>query len=257
MRGTARTVNAFRSQSRFIPACAGNRIGCQPRCRSTTVHPRVCGEQIRIHCEMSDRDGSSPRVRGTADDLPLCPDPVRFIPACAGNRGPSGGIGTLGSVHPRVCGEQCASGQSQHHEIGSSPRVRGTGEPTSSAVSNRRFIPACAGNSISPIRYFVSVSVHPRVCGEQGYRNSDCHFNLGSSPRVRGTGLAAPSGRRLIRFIPACAGNRQKSGIGGVDQTVHPRVCGEQGAGIIYCSRYSGSSPRVRGTAPVGAAECV
>ena len=52
---------------RFIPACAGN----SPRIRrvrvTDPVHPRVCGEQENVNNVVYLRDGSSPRVRGTAN----------------------------------------------------------------------------------------------------------------------------------------------------------------------------------------------
>ncbi len=70
---------------RFIPACAGNAQEEQLRWKKLSVHPRVCGER-RCECGAEhDRDGSSPRVRGTRVNL-LKPDFWRrFIPACAGN----------------------------------------------------------------------------------------------------------------------------------------------------------------------------
>ena len=50
------------------------------------------------------------------------------------------------------------------------------------------------------------------------------------------------------RFIPACAGNRRRSGCCYSTTSVHPRVCGEQNDGIMRTHCECGSSPRVRGT---------
>ena len=50
---------------------------------------------------------------------------------------------------------------------GSSPRVRGIREKFPGEVTFRRFIPACAGNSIAMPGIGVRRPVHPRVCGEQ------------------------------------------------------------------------------------------
>ena len=76
---------------------------------------------------------------------------------------------------------------------------------------------------------------------------------LGSSPRERGTLVAAPDAHRRHRFIPARAGNapgpRRSPGIA----TVHPRASGERTAGPGGGEMRSGSSPRERGT-PVYAA---
>ena len=142
-----------------------------------------------------------------------------------------------------------------------------------------RFIPACAGNTLSQ--------------GDSRYRSS------GSSPPVRGTPrpLAPPVAHRAYRFIPACAGNttsradrtvgadqrfipacagntaRTNLGITGgyqrfipacagntslerrlatVAWPVHPRLCGEHDSESVSrsCSNriIAGSSPPVRGT---------
>ena len=50
--------------------------------------------------------GSSPRVRGTEDDLQKFGGDVRFIPACAGNSHVVSPYNWQIAVHPRVCGEQ-------------------------------------------------------------------------------------------------------------------------------------------------------
>ena len=132
--------------------------------------------------------GSSPRVRGTPLARPTAVRATRFIPACAGNSGRSIASMRRSTVHPRVCGELIA------------------GRPE--RVQLCRFIPACAGNS--------------RVLGRSRLGHS------GSSPRVRGTLVAASAGRCGERFIPACAGN--STGVA-TDTIID-----------------GGSSPRVRGT---------
>ena len=152
----------------------------------------------------------------------------RFIPACAGNspardppnRGPA--------VHPRVCGELALSYLGSQGTIGSSPRVRGTQLRRSPRPDERRFIPACAGNSPRPALAIARPSVHPRVCGELAIGGDGGGDYRGASPRVRGT-----RSEGFARDPP---------------RPVHPRVCGE----LAVTSRSSGvnigSSPRVRGT---------
>ena len=72
----------------------------------SSVHPRVCGEQVVPYYQSRDYIGSSPRVRGTANQGRWRLSALRFIPACAGNSlDPIVNIGSA-SVHPRVCGEQ-------------------------------------------------------------------------------------------------------------------------------------------------------
>ena len=92
----------------------------------------------------------------------------------------------------------------------------------------RRFIPACAGNTLSDAIGSIAVPVHPRVCGE--------HNPPGA--------YAEPPGR----FIPACAGNTITGDVEILDITVHPRVCGEHLRTTCSWPVNSGSSPRVRGT---------
>ena len=195
VRGTVLLCHCRRALSRFIPACAGNRLRVRPPDRSQSVHPRVCGEQavgnnfgsshsrrfipacagnsrLSITCKAF-RSGSSPRVRGTAK--------------AARSR-----IALVISVHPRVCGEQCdckltATDRTVDCRDGSSPRVRGT----------------------------VTILIM-------------CAVLCGSSPRVRGTVLLCHCRRALSRFIPACAGNSSSFATARSRLAVHPRVCGEQ-----------------------------
>ena len=76
--------------------------------------------------------------------------------------------------------------------------------------------------------------------------------SVGSSPRVRGTEHQPSRTFSCKRFIPACAGNRKLAIIPDGFPPVHPRVCGEQSAQILFASTNTGSSPRVRGTVCCG-----
>ncbi|SIT84567.1 hypothetical protein SAMN05421849_2138 [Pontibaca methylaminivorans] len=192
--------------------------------------------------------GSSPRVRGTDQRRVKCHSQIRFIPACAGNSGAMTRSAPSCPVHPRVCGEQAYLGSQAVRSGGSSPRVRGTGKLADSVMGVERFIPACAGNSQRGSRYPECKPVHPRVCGEQAGRDAHLPRNRGSSPRVRGTGNVALNRHRLLRFIPACAGNSSRARATGIHRAVHPRVCGEQDVFVNAYHRIRGSSPRVRGT---------
>ena len=111
-----------------------------------------------------------------------------------------------------------------------------------------RFIPACAGNARRRTLRAHTLPVHPRVCGERSLRLAIAASMHGSSPRVRGTRGKehAPFGRD--RFIPACAGNAQRSTQSIFIITVHPRVCGERFWPVGTIKKGHGSSPRVRGT---------
>ena len=172
--------------------------------------------------------GSSPRVRGTGASQHVDRRCLRFIPACAGNRSSQYVSMMSIAVHPRVCGEQAKSPAHYYQALGSSPRVRGTGDCGRGRGGRVRFIPACAGNSIGRDCHLGWSPVHPRVCGEQPRLALFGDASSGSSPRVRGTVEREVNRARSQRFIPACAGNSVVVG-GQCDRgAVHPRVCGEQ-----------------------------
>ena len=94
VRGTGFAQNPLVEFDRFIPACAGNRPFFWSISRSQSVHPRVCGEQEVATVLILRPRGSSPRVRGTAEQCVKIADIVRFIPACAGNSPGSSGSST-------------------------------------------------------------------------------------------------------------------------------------------------------------------
>ena len=151
MRGTLRNA-AIRSRlDRFIPAHAGNSGSVGPTTSCLPVHPRACGELGRrchrkicllgVHpraCGELPRSvdpeslfcGSSPRMRGTHATRTLSMDGSRFIPAHAGNSGPSKSRTPDNAVHPRACGELNGGIKSCRFDNGSSPRMRGTRCPT-------------------------------------------------------------------------------------------------------------------------------
>ena len=223
VRGTVWDCRELVADERFIPACAGNGSRTSAPVRWLAVHPRVCGERVASGGAAGFFTGSSPRVRGTGAEQQRLDRERRFIPACAGNgrQGDRGGLHV--SVHPRVCGERARRAGPQRLNLGSSPRVRGTGADLPAVLREERFIPACAGNGVaaaSPPRWR---SVHPRVCGERTRIGLDHGSIAGSSPRVRGTGRRRRSRRP---FSP-----------------VHPRVCGERTNCILLMSKSLSGRP--------------
>ena len=187
MRGTGNYFEYANKKNRFIPAYAGNRISRLNGFKLKAVHPRVCGEQLDLTNSEKISFGSSPRMRGTVCNIWQHCFAGRFIPAYAGNRKsitlPIG----CESVHPRVCGEQFWIKAIDLTRNGSSPRMRGTESWFVSIKNPARFIPAYAGNSYVNDSFNNSVSVHPRVCGEQTTASIRIGNNIGSSPRMRGT----------------------------------------------------------------------
>ncbi len=192
VRGTPPNKKTVICRGRFIPACAGNTVDHPHPSTWGAVHPRVCGEHTTNLSPEQQAIGSSPRVRGTLDDMGLFACKSRFIPACAGNTGTMQASGKQSSVHPRVCGEHDDGAETVNSKNGSSPRVRGTHIMADARRLAERFIPACAGNTCECRRYRVKNAVHPRVCGEHPHTNRSRHKHFGSSPRVRGTPLRQP-----------------------------------------------------------------
>ena len=88
-------------------------------------------------------------------------------------------------------------------------------------------IPARAGKTTSYTGIHLTVSAHPRACGENLNSLSPYRCHVGSSPRVRGqrdgfTGLDHPIG-----LIPARAGKTSDSLRSSLGDRAHPRACGE------------------------------
>ena len=85
LRGTLTRSPGRPSAGRFIPAPAGNaRAHCR-QCGPISVHPRACGERMRMRDSRSASAGSSPRLRGTRGEGNRLHRDRRFIPAPAGN----------------------------------------------------------------------------------------------------------------------------------------------------------------------------
>ncbi len=145
-------------------------------------------------------------------------------------------------------GEHSATSKTALSANGSSPHARGTRQGAGHERTGKRFIPACAGNTLTTSKRWTISSVHPRMRGEHHCRRDSLRQNAGSSPHARGT---LPRLDRCIaspRFIPACAGNTAHSDSEIGSSSVHPRMRGEHAvtAGAIFGG--NGSSPHARGT---------
>ncbi len=73
------------AEHRFIPARAGNAKCCRGCSSTPAVHPRARGEHCRCRRLGLQRNGSSPRTRGTPIASDAETGQARFIPAHAGN----------------------------------------------------------------------------------------------------------------------------------------------------------------------------
>ena len=150
-RGTRRHAGADGSSGRFIPAPRGEhrkgvpfghgQSGSSPHTRGTPVHARALKPKSRFI--------PAPRGEHCANGLVLghC---GRFIPAHAGNTMRPPTIVARPSVHPRTRGEHRQPAYCDKMRGGSSPHTRGTHPRRVARAPEFRFIPAHAGNTLSP-----------------------------------------------------------------------------------------------------------
>ena len=193
------------------------------------------------------REGSSPRVRGKLPGGLRRGRRRRLIPACAGKTSPPSARWAKPRAHPRVCGENTSSHAVPSEVAGSSPRVRGKHHPRAPRHRRPRLIPACAGKTVRVLAVRSAAEAHPRVCGENLLLLSRIARPAGSSPRVRGKQSGGVLSHGGLRLIPACAGKTPMSPLSRRTARAHPRVCGENWAGLRPTILLMGSSPRVRG----------
>ena len=93
---------------------------------------------------------------------------------------------------------------------------------------------------------------HPRGCGEHGVCSVIWMSLMGSSPRVRGTFRNLGEFVPVLGLIPAGAGNMSCTSQQNQSCWAHPRGCGEHHDLRRRRNTRPGSSPRVRGTFPLG-----
>ena len=153
MRGTRLGSGGEWCQHRFIPAHAGNTYFLKIGDTRWTVHPRSCGEHWLRFESSHFLTGSSPLMRGTHKLLSTRLPIIRFIPAHAGNTPERTSAYYPRPVHPRSCGEHIVKCPTSRRSFGSSPLMRGTQLWSQSIHHYRRFIPAHAGNTTSPISH--------------------------------------------------------------------------------------------------------
>ncbi len=90
---------------------------------------------------------------------------------------------------------------------GLSPLTRGTQRDETQPAGKRRFIPADAGNTASPLNFGSVFTVYPRWRGEHVIYYLRKWFLTGLSPLARGTLSKPARPGPPLRFIPAGAGN--------------------------------------------------
>ena len=115
------------------------------------------------------------------------------------------------------------------------------------AEVQRRITPACAGKTAVSAHTPLARADHPRVCGENRLSCRTSTTQSGSPPRVRGKLSHIHTEIAANRITPACAGKTQAKNLKSLENSDHPRVCGENFLAIKHFFGGDGSPPRVRG----------
>ena len=165
VRGNRQACATWRAGGGSIPACAGEPQVARALHLAVEVYPRVCGGTGGSCISSTSPTGLSPRVRGNPLLLWEEANPMRSIPACAGepldHRWPRGAV----TVYPRVCGGTLPRPRRSRTSSGLSPRVRGNRRGRGFVNRRGRSIPACAGEPSSRAYRHCRCGVYPRVCG--------------------------------------------------------------------------------------------
>ena len=169
-----------------IPAYAGEPLENRDWQYEVRVYPRVCGGTGASSSSGFTTSGLSPRMRGNPTAVGLLLGLAGSIPAYAGEPCTPGPQRQNRRVYPRVCGGTLYDSARQADWQGLSPRMRGNQPPKSHNISNKRSIPAYAGEPPSDMRSELQDTVYPRVCGGTRDLRRARHAISGLSPRMRG-----------------------------------------------------------------------
>ena len=149
--------------------------------------------------------------------------------------------------HPRACGENPAYNLSGDGELGSPPRMRGKPLFMALLAFSGRITPAHAGKTEEFKPAVITMSDHPRACGENIANRLLSAGLPGSPPRMRGKLSVASACVAPARITPAHAGKTPQKVSRRSAAPDHPRACGENIAFYHFLNGKGGSPPRMRG----------
>ena len=247
MRGKPAVGLQSEIRTRIIPAHAGQTVLCFCSVFFIADHPRACGANAAIRRSFMIPSGSSPRMRGKLVSVAVLPVFNRIIPAHAGQTMACTPSMPNLSDHPRACGANNSVAVISDAPAGSSPRMRGKLNRTSTPMMPLRIIPAHAGQTPDWRGRAHGTTDHPRACGANGPRPSQSEASAGSSPRMRGKRNPDNPNDPNTRIIPAHAGQTGIHASLRHQRPDHPRACGANSAIQVAVLPVSGSSPRMRG----------
>ncbi len=195
---------------RFIPARAGNTIPHRTRFLYLSVYPRSRGKYGMTLAQLQALSGLSPLAREIRHIVLRANLHGRFIPARAGNTGRRRPADATRPVYPRSRGKYCKVSVSIMPTSGLSPLAREIRAWQCEESRSRRFIPARAGNTSGARGCGRCVPVYPRSRGKYWMVGPYVIKAVGLSPLAREIRAAGAQRGRLVRFIPARAGNTPK-----------------------------------------------
>ena len=189
-----------------IPAWAGETIGHYSRDDAGRVYPRVGGGNDAIRPPAEPGNGLSPRGRGKHRGRWYATGLSRSIPAWAGETlALIAGVAVV-AVYPRVGGGNAMAGLHTSAVAGLSPRGRGKPVPPAVYPPRNRSIPAWAGETVVGKLGGGPAGVYPRVGGGNGGQPFYIIHRHGLSPRGRGKPRSRKMAVKVVRSIPAWAG---------------------------------------------------
>ena len=212
------------------------------------VDPRGHGEAVERNRRTKPSKGRSPRARGSRRIGDAGHEDEGSIPAGTGKPALRHAAYELEGVDPRGHGEAAAGWTDSSSDPGRSPRARGSQDRLAGGDAGGGSIPAGTGKPSPPISIARLAGVDPRGHGEAERKRSGAPRIAGRSPRARGSPSILLQLRPLARSIPAGTGKPRHQGIHVRHEGVDPRGHGEAVLAAIRAHRYTGRSPRARGS---------
>ncbi len=206
MRGKHQADRPRRRILRIIPAHAGQTPMLLPRPMKNPDHPRTCGANHSLLPQETQKNGSSPHMRGKRHEEERRLYRQRIIPAHAGQTAKSGQHKPSTPDHPRTCGANAVWCRCVTNPTGSSPHMRGKQTVIAFLTDAPRIIPAHAGQTSYYAGTAGGAPDHPRTCGANDSMRRTGRRRAGSSPHMRGKQAYARQPDLAVRIIPAHAG---------------------------------------------------
>ncbi len=143
--------------------------------------------------------------------------------------------------HPRICGEKWQCEWCGFTRWGSSPRLRGKGQPCGQRGENGRITPAFAGEKEGLCRDgLLKLGITPAYAGKKFCSSLMRALWSGSPPRMQGKAIGVDLHHPEVGITPRMRGKRQFYSPLPCLRRDHPRVCGEKVvASALYRSAIS------------------